>query len=165
MLPLTLLAASKVSSLLTDNNALQQAVSALGSLYGVTLPAIAASDIVVSSLGQDLADQNAQLSFPRVCSYTTQVKNTQSMKFRSFSGSALVASDIWFSADLLADTDTGLHYYLEAITAILRANVGDWGDGFYFSGIYDSQLQPPKPGGFGFLEMARVTCSLDVNLN
>jgi hypothetical protein len=85
------------------------------------------------------------------------------MKFRSFSGTVQVASDVWFSSALLADTDTGLHYYLEALSSILRANMGDWGDGFHYSGIYDMQLQVPKTGGFGFVEMAKITCSLDVS--
>jgi hypothetical protein len=163
MLPLTLLAASKVLALLTTDNILQQTVSALATQFNVDLPAISASDIVVSPAGQVLSENNAQLSFPRVCIYSTQVKNNQNMKFRSFSGTVQVASDVWFSSALLADTDTGLHYYLEALSSILRANMGDLGDGFHYSGIYDIQLQAPKTGGFGFVEMAKVTCSLDVS--
>ena len=163
MLPLTLLGASKVLSLLTTNNALRQTVQALGNQYGVSLPTISANDIVQTSAGPDLSEKNAQLSFPRICLYPTQVKNTQNIKFRSFAGTLVVAADVWFSGVFIADTGIGLHYYLEAFTAILRANLGDLGDGFFFSGIYDIQLQPPKPGGFGFVEMAKVTCSLDVS--
>ena len=73
--------------------------------------------------------------------------------------------DVWFSANLLAATGTGLHYFVEGVTSILRANQGDLGNGVYFSGLYDVQLQMPKPGGFGFVESARIACALDVNIN
>jgi hypothetical protein len=65
---------------------------------------------------------------------------------------------------LLAGTETTLHYYTEALASILQANQGDWGDGFFFSGLYDVQLQQPKAGGFGFVNSAKVTCVLDVNI-
>jgi hypothetical protein len=165
MLPLTLLAPEKLVSLLTTNSALQMAVNTIAAEAGVVLPPIANSQIVVTSISQDVADKNAQLTYPRVCLYSTQVKNTQMQKFRSFSGSVVLVAEVWFSGNLLAPTGTGLHYYVEALTSILRANQGGWSDGFYFSGLYDVQIQPPKAGGFGFVESARITCSLDVNIN
>jgi hypothetical protein len=164
MLPLTLLAPEKLASLLTTNSALQMAVNAIAAQSGVVLPAISSSQIVVTSISPDMADRNAQLTYPRVCLYCTQVKNLQSQKFCSFSGSVVLAADVWFSGNLLAPTSTGLHYYVEGVTSIMRANQGDWGDGFYFTGLYDVQVQPPKTGGFGFVEFARVSCSVDVNI-
>jgi hypothetical protein len=92
------------------------------------------------------------------------MKNTQQEKFRSFSGGIVVVAEIWSSGNLVDDSDQWIHYYVEALTSILRANRGDWGDGFLFSGIYDVQLQPPKVGGFGYVELARVTCGLNVSL-
>lgn len=165
MLPLTLRAPEKVVGLLTNNSALQMAVNAIAEQAGQNVSPIANSQIAVTSLSPDLADKNAQMTYPRVCVYSTQVKNTQAQKFRTFSGSVAVVIEIWFSGNLLEQTGTGLHYYLEAVSAILRANQGDWGDGFHFSGLYDVQMQTPKPGGFGFVESARVICSLDVNFN
>ena len=165
MLPLTLWAPEKVANLLTTNSALQTAVNALAAQSGAVIPPISNSQIVSTSITAEMADKNAQLTYPRVCLYCTQVKNTHFQKFRSFSGSVAVVIEVWFSGNLLAPTGTGLHYYVEAVTAILRANQGDLGDGFYFSGIYDVQLQPAKAGGFGFVESARISCALDVNLN
>jgi hypothetical protein len=164
MLPLTLLAPEKMVKLLTTNSALQIAVNTIASETGVVLPPIAPSQILVTAISPDLADKNAQLTYPRVCLYCTQVKNTQAQKFRTFSGTVALVAEVWFSGNLLSPTATGLHYYVEAVSSILRANQGDWGGGFYFTGVYDVQTQPPKPGGFGFVESARITCSLDVNL-
>jgi hypothetical protein len=164
MLPLTLLAPQKLLTLLTLDSELQTVVHALATANGQLVPPIASSQILISSLTPDMADKNAQLTYPRVCVYCTQVKNTHQQKFRSFSGPITLAADIWFSANLLTATATGLHYYVQALASILQANQGDWGDGFYFSGLYDVQLQTAKAGGFGFVEMARITCALDVDI-
>jgi hypothetical protein len=164
MLPLTLTAPEKLASLLITDSALQMAANAIAAQSGVVLPAISNSQIVVTSISPEMADKNAQLTYPRVCLYCTQVKNMQTQKFCSFSGSVLLVADVWFSGNLLTPTATGLHYYVEAVASILRANMGAWGDGFYFGGLYDVQLQTPKAGGFGFVEFARISCAVDVNI-
>ncbi|MBV8812518.1 MAG: hypothetical protein JO033_27925, partial [Acidobacteriaceae bacterium] len=92
-------------------------------------------------------------------------KNTQVEKFRSFSGTIEVFSDIWASGDFATQTDEWIHYYIEAVTTILRANTGNWGDGIFFSGRYQVKLQPPKVGGLGFVEVATVTCILDASIS
>jgi hypothetical protein len=153
-----------VANLLTTNSALQMAVNAIAGQTGQVLPPIANNQIVITTISPDLADKNAQLTYPRVCLYTTQVKNTHLEKFRSFSGVVAVATDVSFSASLIASTETGLHCYVDAIGSILRANQGDLGNGFYFSGLYDVQPQAAKPGGFGFVESARITCVFDVSI-
>lgn len=165
MTPLTLLAPEKVVGLLTNNASLQMAVNAIAANSGQILPPILTSQIVATAISPELADKNAQMTYPRVCIYCTQIKNSHTQKFRSFSGSIAIVIEVWFSSNLVETTGAGLHYFVEAVTSILRANQGDWGDGFYFSGLYDVQLQVPKPGGFGFVESARVICSLDVNVN
>ena len=164
MLPLTLLAASKVAGLLTTNDLLAQTITSLAQEAGITIPVISSDQVVVSSAARELGDREIEFNYPRVCVYSSQMKNTQEEKFRSFSGGIVVAADIWASGNMLDDADQWIHYYVEALTAILRANRGDWGDGFLFSGIYDVQLQPPKIGGFGYVELARVTCGLNVSL-
>jgi len=164
MTPLTLMGPQKVVSLLTTNSALQMAVNAIAEQTGQVLPPIANTQIVITSISPDLADKNAQLTYPRVCVHATQVNNTHMEKFRSFSGGLVVVTDLYFSSNLITPTETGLHYYLQGIASILQANEGDWGDGFYYSGLYDVQLQPAKAGGFGFVESARITCALDVNV-
>jgi hypothetical protein len=165
MLPLTLLASQKLVRLLTTNSALQMAVNTIAAENGQIVPPISSSQIVITSITPDMADKNAQLTYPRVCVYCTQVKNTYQQKFRSFSGPIALVAEVWSSANLLAVTETALHYYVGALTSILQANQGDWNDGFYFSGLYDVQLQTAKVGGFGFVESARITSVLEVDIN
>jgi hypothetical protein len=165
MLPLTILAAQKLSGLLTNGDALQQQVSELASACNVNIPAIASTQVVLSSASPDTADLSLQLTYPRICLYSSGMKNTQAEKFRSFSGSVSVSAEIWASGNLASDVDQWIHFYVEGVTQILSQNIGDWGDGLFFSGAYDVQLQAPKAGGFGYVESAKVTCSVNVSRN
>lgn len=165
MIPLTMVAASKLSALLTTNAALSQAVTNTAGQAGVLVALLDASQITLSSASPDLDDHNLMLSYPRLCIYAAQVKNGQREKFRSFSGNVTLAIDVWSSSNQIADAEQSLHIYAEAVCSILRSNMGDWGDGFRFSGVYEVQMQPPKVGGFGFVDTARISCSLDVGIN
>ena len=165
MLPLTLIAAQKVANLLTEENALQTQVDAIASLANQNLPTIDSSRIVISSVPPDLGDRDVQLPYPRVCLYSNAVKNAQMEKFRSFSGAVGVVAEVWASANLVTQTDVWIHYYVEAISTILRNNIGDWGDGMFFSGRYDVKFQQPIAGGLGFVESAAIACSIEISRN
>lgn len=165
MLPLTLLAAQKILNLLIAGNALQQEIETLASSSNVSVPLITSAQIVLSSAPPDMGDKDLELTYPRVCLYTAAVKNTQIEKFRSLSGTVSVTAEVWASGDLISQTDQWIHYYVEALTSILRQNIGDWNDGMFFSGMYDVQLQVPKAGGLGYVESAKVTCVLNVSQN
>ncbi len=162
MLPLTLLAANKLLNLLTVNDALSQAISANAAASGVDVPPLNTSQIITSYADPDIGDLNLQLTYPRVCIYANQVTNNQREKFRAFSGMVSLVSDVWSSSDLEQTTETALHFFGEGIAEILEANLGDWGDGFRYSGVYSIQVYPPKEGGLGFVQLARITCHLDV---
>jgi hypothetical protein len=152
-------------NLLTANNALSQAINSNAATAGVSLAPLNSSQILASFVGPDLGDLDLQLTYPRVCICANQVTNNQHEKFRSFSGSVSVVSDVWASASLEQLTETALHFYVEGVASLLRANIGDWGDGFRYSGVYGVQIQTPKVGGEGFVQMARMTCSLEVSFN
>jgi len=165
MLPLTILAAQKLSNLLTIRDTLQQQIAELAAACNLNIPTIAATQIVLSSASPDISDKSIQLTYPRVCLYSEAAKNLQTEKFRSLSGTIAVIAEVWASANLVTDSDQWIHFYVEALTDVLRQNIGDWGDGFFFSGIYDVQFQAPKAGGLGFVQSAKVTCNLNVSLN
>jgi hypothetical protein len=165
MFPLTLLTTNKVLNLLTANDALSQAVSYNSALAGVVLAPLNSGQVTASFVGPDIGDLDLQLSYPRVCVYSNQVVNNQREKFRAFSGVVAVVADVWSSASLEQQTELALHFYVEGIGGLLRANIGDWGDGCRYSGIYAVQMQTPVTGGAGFVQSARVTCNLEVSFN
>ncbi len=162
-LPMTILASQKMASLLTNNNALYQQIVSISAAANMAVPPIAASQVVLSSASPDIGDKNIQLTYPRVCLYSTSVKNTHIEKFKSLSGTVSVITDIWASGNLVSDTDQWIHFYVEAVTDIYRRNVGNLNDGFYFSGAYEVQFQPPKQGGIGFSQSAKITSLLNVS--
>ncbi len=164
MLPLTLLAAQKLQALLTTNDALMTRISSLAAQTGAVVPALTSSQVVLNSAANEIANREILLTYPRLCLYASQIRNAQREKFRSFSGYVVLVAELWASGNMIGDADQWIHFYVEGLTAILRANIGDWGNGFFFSGIYDVQLQPPKVGGFGYLELAKLTCHLEVSL-
>lgn len=165
MSPLTILVAQKISNLLTEGSALQQEITKLNDSCNTNVPMIETTQIILSSVSQDMDDRNIQLSYPRVCLYSSGIKNTQAEKFRSLSGWLAGVADIWTSGDLLGDVHQWTHFYVEAFTNVLRKNIGDWEDGIFFAGVYDAQFQPPKVGGLGFVQMARITFNLNISRN
>jgi|SRR6185437_8893889 len=165
MLPLTLIATQKVANLLIQGNALQTQIATIAGMANEIVPTIDPSQVVISSVSPDLGDKDVQLAYPRVCLYSNVVKNAQTEKFRSFSGAVGVVAEAWASANLVTQTDLWIHYYVEAITSILRNNIGDWGDNMFYSGRYDVRFQQPKSGGLGFVESAAITCSIEVSRN
>ena len=165
MLPLTILAAQKLANLLTTQNALQQEIGNLATSTNVLIPSIPPGQVVLSAALPEMGDKDLQLTYPRVCLYSAVMKNSQVEKFRSLSGTVSVVAEVWASGNLMSDTDHWIHFYIEAVTNILRRNIGDWGDGIFFSGIYDVQLQAPKAGGIGYVEAAKVSCVLNVSRN
>jgi len=108
---------------------------------------------------------NIQLTYPRVCLYSSNVKNTQFEKFRSFSGQVLLVAEIWASDNLATQADEWIHFYVESVGEILQNNIGDWGDGMFYGGAYNVMFQPPKAGGLGFVESAKLTLSLNVSVS
>ncbi len=163
MLPLTLAVAQKAAELFTAGNLLPQTITEMGTANGIPIPVILPTQVVVSSAPPQMGDMDLQLTYPRLCLYTASLKNSHTEKFRSLSGSMILVADIWTSANLLTQVDEWSHFYVEAVTDILRDNTGDWGNGVFFDGTYDLQFQLPGSGGLGFVQNAKVTCSLHVS--
>ena len=90
MLPLTILAAQKFSDLLTIGNALPQQITQAAIACNANVPVITAEQVLLSSASSEIADSNIQLTYPRVCLYSSGVKNTQLERFRSLSGKSVI---------------------------------------------------------------------------
>lgn len=165
MPPLTILAAQTLVTLLTGNAAIENEVVELAAAGGISVPVIPSNQVYLSSAPAAMADLQQQLGYPRITVYSAKVSNTQVEKFRTLSGTVSVTSEITATADLVSDVDTYIHFYIEAVTNILRENRGDWGNGLFYSGAYDVTVQPPTTGGSGFLQLAKVNLDVGVSLN
>lgn len=163
MLPLTLLAPQKIVDLLLAGASFARAVEESAQENVLMVPPIADSQITISSASPELADLVNQFTYPRMCIYSGALRNEQVEKFRSLSGSITVTSEIWSSGNMLSDTDRWIHFYVDAFTRVMGNAIGDLGDGFFFPGKFDIQFQQPKRGGFGYLQMAKISCNLLVS--
>jgi len=159
MLPLTIQVCQILQSLLVGGNALAEQITAIAVACDSNVPVIAPDQVLLSSVGADLADKNVQLSYPRICLYSSGFRNMQIEKFRSLSGTVSVIADIWASSDLVTETDQWIHYYIEAVTELLRQNIGDWGGGLFFPGSFDVQCQTPKLGGLVSFKTRRLSAA------
>jgi hypothetical protein len=165
MLPLTLLATKKLLNLLTANDALSQVISTSAVAAGANPAVLTSSQIFASYATPDMGDLDLQLTYPRVCIYAARSVNSQREKFRRFSGTVSLEADVWASASLEQVTELALHFYVEGVASLLRSNVGDWGDGIRYSGIYEVRMQTPKAGGVGFVQSAKVMFNVEASFN
>lgn len=165
MPPLTILTAQTLVTLLTADAAIESEVNTIAADSGTSVPVIPSSQVYLSSAPAAMADLQQPLGYPRITIYSAKVSNTQIEKFRTLSGSVTITAEITATADLVSDVDTYVHFYIEAVTNILRENRGDWGNGIFYSGAYEVTLQPPTTGGSGFLQLARVNLEVGVSLN
>lgn len=163
MLPLTILASQKLADLLTQIPGLAEEVQTISAGELDPPPPISSQQVFVSAAPIEIAEKRQQLAYPRVGIFCEKFKNTQWEKFRSISGSASVIAEIAITGNLVEQADRWIHFYVEAVTNILRRNAGDWGDGVFFSGGYSVALGVPRPGAAGFLQVAQVSCELAVS--
>ncbi len=162
MTPLTLQVAGKAASILNSQSALQNAIADVQLSDSIILPTIPPNQVILSSASPAIIDLRQQIGYPRVSIYVPRIANTLLEKFRSLSGTILVAMTVAASADLVEQAEQSLHFYVEIITGILRDNAGDWGNGLFFAGAYDVQVQAPEAGGAGFVQTASITCEVSV---
>jgi hypothetical protein len=165
MPPLTILTAQTLVNLLTANAAIETEVSSIAQQAGAVVPVIPSSQVYLSSAPAAMADLQQELGYPRITVYSSKLSNNQVEKFRTLSGVVTVTADINATADLVTNVDSYIHFYIEAVSNILRANRGDWGNGIFYSGAYEIAIQPPVTGGSGFLQLARISLEVGVSGN
>ncbi len=146
MLPLTLLATNKLLNLLTVNDALSQAINSNAAASGVSVSELNSSQIMTSYVSPDMADLNLQLIYPRVCLYTESGCKYAAGKISRLFGCRHCGRGCLVERQFGAAGEIALHFFVEGIADILQANLGDWGDGFRFSGVYSSTHAASESG-------------------
>jgi hypothetical protein len=153
----------KVIGMLTAGSGLPAALEALTTLQGVTLPAIAAHQIISQNVAPEVSDQSTVNKYPLVYVYCTKVVNELREKFRTFSGDAQMTVEVRVSQDRLDQIETNLQAYTDAVTQVLDNSRGDWGDGMFFDGEYDVTFGGVKHGGRNFLQIAKISFVLEIS--
>ena len=119
--------------------------------------------IVSQNVSFELAEKATVTKYPAVHVYVDRVRNLLTEKFRVFSGKVRTVAEIRVSNDRIEDVEQHLRLYVDAVTGVLDANRGCWGEGAFFAGGYEVIFEPVKHGGKNFLQIAKVTFEVDLS--
>ena len=104
------------------------------------------------------------LKYPQLVIYCERIRNLQTEKFRRFSGQVDLAVEVRNSGDHVVGLEQGTLLYVEAVSDVIEDCRGEWRPCVYASGQYEVKFEPVKPGGKRFLQVARITVPVQVNL-
>ena len=163
MLQIGTLTTNKLMGILLATGGVPETVAALAAEQSVPLPAIAAQQVIAQNVGADLLEQSKVTKYPVVCIYCNKIANVLREKFRTFSGDADMVIEARISQDRLDGLGTNVQLYTDAITQVLDSNRGDWGDGVFYSGGYEVTFGGVKQGGLNFIQIAKVSFTVDIS--
>src|ERR1700681_2244330 len=88
--------------------------------------------------------------------YADRVQNLLTEKFRNFSGKVRTVAEVRASQDRIEGLEEKVRLYVDAVTQVLDANRGPWGQGMFFTGGYEVKFEPVQYGGKNVLQVAKV---------
>ena len=158
------IATQKVVEFLTSPDAgLGPAVALAAEESGLDLAPIPPLQVVSQNVSFELSERALAVKYPAVHVYADRVQNLLKEKFRRFSGRVRTIAEIRVSQDRIEGIEEQLRLYAEAVTQVLDANRGSWGEGAFFTGGYEVSIDPVRQGGKKFLQIAKVTFEVDVS--
>lgn len=157
-------AARKFVEFLTEKEkGIDQAVAQLAEDTGVALIPIAPPHIVAQNMSFEISERSQVVKYPVVHVYVDRVRNLLTEKFRRFSGKVRTVAEVRVSQDRVEGIEERLRLYVDAVTEVLDANRGSWGEGAFYTGGYEATFEPVRHGGKNFLQSAKVTFEVDLS--
>jgi hypothetical protein len=154
----------KILSLLQEPAGLPYFVTSIADREGVRLPAIEPRQVIPQNITPEAVERSAGATYPAVYVYCEKLANSLREKFRTFSGTARMAVEVRVSQDRLEGLERKLSLYVEAVTDVLDARRGDWGQGLFYTGGYEVAFGPTKHGGKNFIQTAKVGFDVQVSV-
>jgi len=155
------IAAVKVVALLMDSGAGLGAVLAdIAANAGVELAGIG---VISQNAPVALMEKSSAVKYPVVLVYSDRVQNMLTEKFRNFSGRVRTVAEVRTSQDRIEGLEEKVRLYVDAVTQVLDANRGDWGQGMFFTGGYEVKFDPVQHGGRNILQAAKVIFEVDLS--
>lgn len=145
------------------NTGVGPAVSALAVDSGITLPALPADHVIPQNVSVAISERAVAVNYPVVHVYSDRVRNALTEKFRTFSGKIRTVAEVRVSQDRLEGIEDQVRLYVDAVTQVLDANRGSWGQGVFFTGGYEVNFDPVAHGGKNFLQTAKVSFEVDLS--
>ncbi len=152
-----------VGFLSAPDTGVNSGVTQLGNDTGVALAPLPPAHIVNQNVAFDLTERAKIVKYPVIHVYVDRVRNQLTEKFRTFSGKAHTVAEVRVSQDRIDGLEEQLRLYVDAVTGVLDANRGNWGDGAFFAGAYEVSYEPIKHGGKNFIQIAKVSFDVDLS--
>ena len=158
-------ATSRILKLLTSSSGINGKLDRLAQLERVPLAPLSERQIVTQNISFELWDRSTEIKYPAVYIYCDKIANLLTEKFRSFSGMAHMVMEVRVSQDRMEGLEKSLELHVDAITEVLEQNLGDWGQGMFYTGGYEVAFGPVKHGGRNFIQIAKITFEVGANSN
>jgi hypothetical protein len=130
---------------------------------GLTEPELTVSHVVPRNVSPEIEEKSTGAVYPMFQVYCEKVHNVLREKFRVFSGTARMTVEVRASQDRLENLEQRLSICVDAVTAVLDGNRGDWGLGMFYTGGYDIVFAAVRHGGRNFLQIAKVSFDVQVS--
>jgi hypothetical protein len=150
--------AGKVAAMLTDTIGL--VLADIAGNAGVELVGIS---VIAQNAPVALMEKSSAVKYPVVLVYADRVQNLLTEKFRNFSGKVRTVAEVRASQDRIEGLEESVRLCVDAVTQVLDANRGDWGQGMFFTGGYEVKFDPVQHGGRNVLQVAKVIFEVDLS--
>lgn len=153
---------TRVRELLGGQEGLEFSIAKL-QLGGKAEPPFRMDQLGTIQAPSDMQERAGKGSTPVFQVYVEKIRNRMTEKFRRFSGTVHVVTEVRLSQDRLEGLTERLQFYVDAVTDVVERSRGVVGDGMYLSGQYEVSFEGVKKGGLHFQQVARVSSEIDVN--
>jgi hypothetical protein len=156
---------AKVVEFLTSmDSGLGPLVANLSETSGRSLAGIDSDAFFQQNVAASVIEKSVAVKYPVVHVFADRVQNLLTEKFRTFSGKIRTIVEVRMSQDRIEELENAVRLYVDAVTQVLDANRGSWGQGMFFAGGYEIKFEPIQRGGLNFLQIARVTFDVDLSI-
>jgi hypothetical protein len=159
------MATAKLLSKLTDQSGLPGTVGVTGDVSGLKMAAVPENQVIAQNVAPEIIERSHANKYPAVHVFCSKETNSLREKFRTFSGEASMVAEVRVSQDRLDGLEQQTQLYADAVTRVLDQNRGDWGDGVFYGGGYEVSYGPVKHGGRNFLQIAKISFTVDISAN
>ena len=155
--------ANRVREVMVGRQELTAEIAQLALEAGINEPRLNPAQLVARNVRAELAEKSTGVAYPAFFVYCEKLSNSLREKFRTFSGTARMAVEARASQDRMEGLEHRLHVYVDAVTNLLDASRGDWGQGMFYTGGYEVSFGAVKHGGKNFLQTAKVVFEIEIS--
>jgi hypothetical protein len=149
--------------LLTGDSGVNSFLAGIALDNGQPLAALQTAQVRAQNVSMEISDQSNTMQYPALNVYCEKIVNNLAEKFRTFSGTVQTTIELRHSQDRLDGLQDALENYADGIMQVLNGNRGDWGNGLFYGGAYQTVFGPVKHGGRNFLQVAKIVFEIGVS--